>query len=382
MVEADTANILVIDDEVGMREGCRRALAAHSYRVSTAEHGAEGLHKLREARFDLVLVDAMMPGMSGLELLERIHQQDPDMVCIMITGYATVDLAAQAMKHGAHDFLPKPFTSDELLSVVQSGLTERQRRYRVKQQEVQQDEVQQIERARQEMAKLDAIQGRFMLVVAHELRNPAGVIKNYLQLMRAGYVDEDEWDEYLEKLDLRASQLLNMLDDILELAYLKEIQGPLKVKPVAVADVMKEVVAQLQPAADDKGLNLVLQTRGAPTMLVQRAHLHSLWTNLINNAIQYTPSGGIKVTLVEEDGVIVSKVVDTGIGVSPEELGRIFQEFYRSEAAQEQVQLGTGLGLPIVSQIAKAYQGTIEIDSTPGQGSTFTVRLPAAAGQP
>ncbi len=378
-MEAETANILVIDDEVGMREGCRRALASYSYRVETAEHGAEGLRKLREAPFDLVLVDAMMPGMSGIELLERIHEQDPDLVCVMITGYATVDLAAQAMKHGAHDFLPKPFTSDELLAVVQRGLAERQRRIQLKQQEVQQDEFQQLERARQEMAKLDAIQSRFMLVIAHELRNPAGVIKNYMQLMRAGYVDEDEWDEYLEKLDLRASQLLNMLDDILELAYLKEIHGPTKTKPVAVADVLEEVVKQVQPAADDKGLELVVRTRGRPTMLAQPAHLQSLWTNLINNAIQYTPSGYVKVTLLERGGVIVSKVADTGIGVSTEELGRIFQEFYRSEAAQNQVQLGTGLGLPIVSQIVKTYQGTIQVDSTPGQGSTFTVCLPAGA---
>ncbi len=378
-MEAKTANILVIDDEVGMREGCRRALVPYSYRVSTAEHGAEGLRKLREAPFDLVLVDAMMPGMSGIELLERICEQEPDMVCIMITGYATVDLAARAMKHGAHDFLPKPFTSDELLAVVQRGLAERQRREQLKQQEVQQDEVQQLERARQEMAKLDAIQSRFMLVIAHELRNPAGVIKNYLQLMRAGYVDEDEWDEYLEKLDLRASQLLNMLDDILELAYLKETHGATKTKPVAVVDILEEVVNQLQPTADDKGLKLVVRSRGRPTMLAQRAHLHSLWTNLIRNAIQYTPSGYVKVALAENDGLIVSKVADTGIGVSTEELGRIFQEFYRSEAAQNQVQLGTGLGLPIVSQIVKTYQGTIQVDSTPGQGSTFTVCLPAGA---
>ena len=370
-------SILVIDDEVGMREGCRRALMSRSYRVETAEHGAEGLHKLREMQFDLVLVDAMMPGMSGLELLERIHQQDPDIVGVMITGYATVDLAAQAMKHGAHDFLPKPFTSDELLAAVESGLTERKRRVRLKQQEVLEDEVQQLERARQEMAKLDAIQSRFMLVIAHELRNPAGVLKNYLQLMRAGYVDEDEWDEYLEKLDLRASQLLDMLDDILELAHLKEMQGSFKVKLVPVVEVLEAVVGHMRPTAEEKGLALVLRTRGNPAMQVERAHLQSLWGNLISNAIQYTPSGHVEVTLEESSGEIVAKVADTGIGVSSEELGRIFQEFYRSEAAQEQLQLGTGLGLPIVNQIVKAYQGTIQVDSTPGQGSTFTIYLPA-----
>jgi DNA-binding NtrC family response regulator len=195
-------NILVIDDEVGMREGCRRALTPYGFRVNVAEHGVGGLHKLRQGPYDLVLLDAMMPGMGGLELLEQIHEHDPDIICVMITGYATVDLAAQAIKQGAQDFLPKPFTSDELLVVVQRGLAERQRRLELRQQQVSEEEAVQLERTRQEIAKLDAIESRFMLVIVHELRNPAGVIKNYLQLMRAGYVDEDEWDEYLENLDL------------------------------------------------------------------------------------------------------------------------------------------------------------------------------------
>ena len=215
------ANILVIDDEVGMREGCRRALAPRGFFVETAEHGVEGLRKLRETAFDLVLLDAMMPGMSGLELLERIREHNPDIVCIMITGYATVELAAQAMKKGAQDFLPKPFTSDELLAAVRKGLDERQRRLASERDRVWEEEQYQLERTRQEQAKLDTIESRFMLVITHRLRNPAGAIKSYLQLMRAGLLDEDEWDEYLEKVDLRAGQLLNMLDDLLELAHLK-----------------------------------------------------------------------------------------------------------------------------------------------------------------
>jgi signal transduction histidine kinase len=260
---------------------------------------------------------------------------------------------------------------------VRRGLDERQRLLAFQQQKQLEEESLELERVRQEAAKMDTIESRFMLVLVHQLRNPAGVIKNYLQLMRAGYVDEDEWDEYLEKLDLRASQLLNMLDDVLELAHLKETAGPPKLKPVAAGEVLEEVVAQLQPDAETKGLELVLEVRDRPSMLAQRAHLHSLWSNLIRNAIQYTPSGSIKVTLLEEDGAIVSKVTDTGIGILPDEVGRLFQEFYRSEGARQQVQLGTGLGLPIVDQIVKIYQGSIQVDSTPGEGSTFTLRLPA-----
>jgi len=373
------ANILVIDDEIGMREGCKRALTPYGFQVSVAEHGAEGLRRLGEERFDLILLDAMMPGMSGLELLQRAQEYDPDIICVMITGYATVELAAQAMKQGAQDFLPKPFTSDELLTVVQRGIAERQRRLALKKQREQEEESIQLERARQEMAKLDAIESRFMLVIVHELRNPAGVIKNYLQLLRSGFVDEDEWDEYLGKLDLRAGQLLNMLDDLLELAHLKGKLGPPKVRPIAVAEILAGVAAQFRPAAKAQGLEFEVQIHAQPSMMAQSAHLQSLWRNLLDNAVRYTPKGKITVTLSEKEGQLVTTVSDTGIGVSTEELTRIFQEFYRAEGAREEVELGTGLGLPIVNQIVKIYGGRIEVDSIPGQGSTFTVSLPLIA---
>jgi signal transduction histidine kinase len=365
-MDETTASVLVIDDEVGMREGCRRALTPYRIQVTTAEHGVEGLRKLREGQFDLILLDAMMPGMSGLELLDRIHEHDPDIICVMITGYATVELAAQAMKQGAHDFLPKPFTADELLAVVQRGLEERRRRLVLRQEREREEEALQLARTQQEIAKFDAIESRFMLVIVHELRNPAGVLKNYLQLMRAGYVDDDEWDEYLEKLDLRAEQLLNMLDDLLELAYLKGDAKPSKLKVVPAADVLEEVERKLRPTAEAKGLEFDVQIQDRPTIMTQPGHLQSLWTHLIDNAIRYTPRGQVRVTLSEREGQMVSTVTDTGIGISTEELTRIFQEFYRSESARAEVELGTGLGLSIV-------------DSNPGEGTTFSVYLPVVA---
>jgi signal transduction histidine kinase len=375
-MEETGANILVVDDQVGMREGCRRALTSHGFQVTTAEHAAEGLRCLREQSFDLVLLDAMMPGMSGLELVERIQQRDPDMVCVMITGYATVDLAAQAMKQGAHDFLPKPFTSDELLTVVRRGLEARRRKLAAQEQEAQIEEAQELERARQEMARLDAVESRFMLVVVHELRNPAGAIKSLLKMIRGGYVDADEMDEYLETLAGRADQLLAMMDDLLELADLKGRRGPPQRAPVPAAEVLEEVVNDLRGAAQAKGLAVELRIEAQPMVQCERVHLRSLWTHLLDNAIRYTPQGRITLTLDQAVGQTITTVSDTGIGLSTEEVARLFEEFYRSEAAKEEVALGTGLGLPIVSQIVQIYGGTIQVESTPGVGSTFSVCLP------
>ncbi len=117
--------ILVIDDEMGMREGCRRALSAQGYQVETAADGDEGWRRIQEAGWDLVLVDIKMPGLSGIELLEHIQGQDPDLVCVVITGYATLETAIQATKRGAYDLLPKPFTSDDLFLVVRQGMERR-----------------------------------------------------------------------------------------------------------------------------------------------------------------------------------------------------------------------------------------------------------------
>ena len=379
MVEAERPNILVVDDEVGMREGCRRALTSQGFRVSTAEHGAEGLHRLREESFALVLLDAMMPGMSGLELLGAINEYAPNVVCIMITGYATVHLAAQAMKQGAFDFLPKPFTLDELSAVVSRGLEEYRRRMADREQREREEEAYQLERARAETAKLDTIESRFMLVLAHELRNPAGVIKNYLQYMRSGLADVNEIGECLEKLEQRADQLLAMLDDILELAHLKQKTDLSKLRPVPAAEVLEEVADQLRPAAEAKGLQLVVQLQARPAVTVNRNHLHSLWAKLIDNAIDYTSDGGITITLDEQQGWLVAAVADTGVGISDEDLRCVFQEFYRSESAKAIGDPGTGLGLPIVAQIVRLYNGTIQVDSVPGQGTTFRVRLPVAS---
>ena len=381
-MEDPVAHILVIDDEVGMREGCRRVLEPKGFRVITAEHGVEGLRKLRDGRFDLVLLDIMMPGMSGLEVLDRIHEHDPDIVCVMITGFATVDLASQAMKQGARDFLPKPFNSGELLEVVQRALDHRQHLLDLQQQREFEEESLQLERMRQDAAKLDAIESRFMLVIVHQLRNPVGVLKNYLQLMRAGYVDDNEWDEYLETLDQRAGQLLSMLDDLLELAHLKEIPNTSKLDPVDAADILEAIARDFQPIAVAKGLDLSVQIQARPTILAKPGHLRSLWKHLIDNAIRYTSRGHIIVTLDEQEGRMVTRVTDTGIGVAVDEVSRIFEEFYRSDAAKQEQELGTGLGLPIVNQIVKSYQGTIQVESSPGEGCSFQIQLPLAPPVP
>ena len=121
----EAVHILVVDDEKGIREGCRRILTSEGYAVDVAENGKQGLDMVRAASYDLILVDLMMPVMGGLEFMEEVRQLDQEIIMIVITGFATVETAVEAMKHGAYDYIPKPFTPDQLISVLNRGLEKR-----------------------------------------------------------------------------------------------------------------------------------------------------------------------------------------------------------------------------------------------------------------
>jgi len=122
---AETVNILVVDDEKGIREGCRRILIGEGYAVDVAENGKQALEMAKAKPYDLLLVDLMMPVMGGIELMEEVRQLDQEIIMIVITGFATVETAVEAMKHGAYDYIPKPFTPEQLVSVLNRGLERR-----------------------------------------------------------------------------------------------------------------------------------------------------------------------------------------------------------------------------------------------------------------
>ena len=117
--------ILVVDDEMGIREGCKRALLKEGYEIDDAENGSAGLQKVKKDSYDLILVDLIMPGIAGLDLIQKVHKIDPEVILVVITGYATIDTAVEATKRGAYDYLPKPFTPEALTAVVKRGLEKR-----------------------------------------------------------------------------------------------------------------------------------------------------------------------------------------------------------------------------------------------------------------
>jgi signal transduction histidine kinase len=370
-----------VDDELGIREGCRRALTPHGFEVDVAENGPIALRKLREGKFDLLLLDAMMPGMSGLEVLRQVRQIDPNLICIIITGYATVELAVQAIREGAHDFIAKPFTSEMLLQVVNRELERRQLRREAGRVQALEEEARELARAKAELEKFEAIESRFMLTLVHILRAPVAVLANSIQLIRKGYVPPEEQPTLLERAEQRAGELLSTLDDLLLLAYLKEGIGLTDREMVSLADVLEEVLAGLKGLADQRGIVVSLEVADHPYVSANPQHIKALWTHLLSNAIYYTPAAGrvtISLQADQERGLAIGAVSDTGIGVATDDIPRIFEEFYRTEEAKAMQETSTGLGLPIVQQVVEKYGGTIEVESAVGQGSTFCFALPLA----
>lgn len=372
--------ILVVDDELGIREGCRRVLAPEGFSVAMAGTMNEGRRLLDEDHFDLVLLDVMMPDGRGLDLLATIQDQDPDIVPIIITGYATVELAVEAIKAGAYDFISKPFTADLLLMTVRQGLEKRRLTLETKRLQAIEQEAAEMARAKAEAERLQELQTAFTYQVAHELRAPVAASLSLLRTMNrglAGQLNETQAD-ILGRIENRLNLLMELVNDLLSLAASKTVAQDEPLEQVALEPLIRQVVDQLAIEAEGKGIRLTLNAPETP-MAVQATEegLRRIVSNLVGNAIKYTPAGGqVEVTVRTGTGWATLVVVDSGIGIPAEDLAHVWEEFFRARNARRSGITGTGLGLSIVKQLVTRYGGSIEVESVEGQGTTFTVRLP------
>ena len=382
------AKILIVDDEEGIQKGCRRVLAEHGFQLEAASTIKEGLQKIQDSSFDLVLLDVMLPDGKGIDIIPRLHERDPDLVCVVMTGYATVELAVQAMKAGAYNFITKPFSADLLLLTVNQGLEKRQLSRDVKRLKSFEHEVSQLwSLAKGELDGFDQLNkdfigpAAFRLTIAHEFRAPITALLSFLILLRKGYVPADQQDKIIDSAIERAQDLLDLVDDLMNLTTAKEELSPENRKLHHLAEDLEKVVPTLKAQAQEKGLQFSMEIKNRPLVETNAMLMDQLWTNLISNAIKYTlPGGSVQVHLEEQDGWAIGSVADTGIGMSPSEQALIFHEFYRAPRAKEMERHGSGLGLSFVKRIIEGYNGTLDVRSEVDQGSCIQFRLPMAKG--
>jgi two-component system sensor histidine kinase/response regulator len=372
--------ILVIDDEEGIRRGCHRALEPEGFSVEDASTLREGLEIIQQDHFDLILLDVMMPDGRGIDLLEPILKKDSDTICIIITGFATVELAINAIKQGAYDFISKPFTSDLLIMTVNQGLEKRRLSLEAKRLTAIEKEAAELARAKEEMEKLDQAKSAFMLTVAHELRAPVGGAQSLLRTMTRGIAGDlsDQQRDILKRIEARLDQLMVLINDLLSLASSKssELEKPLE--PIALNPIMQEVVDRFSVEAENKKISLHLEMTDQDLFVEGTSEgLDRIFSNLIGNAIKYTPEkGSVHVQMRTLSNSAEIKVTDTGMGIPEEALPHIWDEFFRAKNARHSGITGTGLGLSIVKQYVDRFKGKISVESTQGKGSEFTVNFP------
>ncbi|PWH20156.1 MAG: hypothetical protein DDG59_00985 [Anaerolineae bacterium] len=371
--------ILVIDDEAGIREGIKRGLTPQGYDVETAETGEQGLELFRKQPFDLVLIDVMMPGISGIDLIGEIHRIDPEAVCVIITGYATVEMAVRAIKEGAYDFLTKPFSVDDLLLVVQQGLERRRLSLEAKRLQRIEEEARRLQEEKARLEELDRAKMQFIRLVTHELQAPIAAIHTYLRLIQDGYVSAEQQKDIIDKCLARAQEQMKLINDLLQLGKVQTQLQEGNVDKINMEDILQDVVQKMRLQAFEKGLDFRLHIQPGPKIILgNRDHFTSVWTNLIGNAIKYTEKGFIEVTLKSEDGKLIGEVRDSGIGIPEADLKNLFQEFFRASNAKKSSRQGTGLGLAIVKRVVEAAGGEVWVISKEGEGSTFGFSVPLA----
>ncbi len=378
----DKAKLLVIDDERGIREGCKRALTPQGHFVATAENGDEGLQQVRSGSFDLVLLDVMMPGTSGIDMIGMIHQVDAEIVVVIITGYATVELAVRAIKQGAYDFLTKPFTTDDLLLVVNQGLERRRLSLEARRLQDIEKEALRLEEEKKRLEELDRAKAAFMRLVTHELKAPVSAILTYLDLLLNDYVPAEEVKETLERAQARAKEELDMISDLLEFGKLKEINPRGRRSRCKWRWRCAGCCGSWMQSRQRKNLRSASMWR--------RDCRPCAWEPTRRRACgptcSPTPSStrrrgaGCRCGLSQEGEMLRGEVQDSGIGIPQAAQAKLFSEFYRAPNARELNIPGTGLGLAIVRQIIESAGGKIGVELQEGQGATFTFTLPAVSG--
>ena len=298
-----------------------------------------------------------------MEVLEAIRAFDSNIICVVFTGFATIAAAVEAMQRGARDFLPKPFTPDEFRSMIRRGLEWRRL----------------VVEAAALRREREALRENFAAIVSHELRSPLGAIQQNLFVLikeLAGVATADQ-QRRLERMSTRLTDLLALVNRWLrgfsvDFSNLKE-----SFRPVAIAEPIAQAVESAQAEATRKAVGIDVEADPEAMVLGDAGTLAEAFLNVIGNAVKYSREGGrVGVSAVRRDEKVVVSVTDTGVGISEADLSRLFDAFYRGQAASGGAG-GAGIGLAVTRRIVEAHGGTITAAGDPGRGSTFVIALPA-----
>lgn len=367
-------NVMVVDDEPGIRSGVSRILndftvsypfmdADIGFEVIETGTGEEAVEIIKSQPVDIVLLDNKLPGMQGTEVLDYINKNKPDILVMMITSYASLELAVKATNNGAYDFIPKPFTPQELKSSLENvskhlflrGMTKK------------------LNKEGKE------IRYQFLSVLSHELKAPLNAVEGYLRMMQDKELGENisDYEQIIDRSFHRIKGMRNLIMDLLDFTKIRLEKKKDKFQVVELKEIAQNAIEAINPYAIQKDVEITLNDTQNVKLDADPGDIEILFNNLISNAVKYNvDEGKVEVKLSAENKKIMIMVKDTGIGMTEDEKKELFNEFFRVKNEQTKDITGSGLGLSIVKNIVDLYHGDIKVESNIGKGSTFSVILP------
>jgi signal transduction histidine kinase len=372
-------HILLVDDEATVRGVWQRYLERWGYAFDVAASGSEGLELARRVGYQIVITDLAMPDMPGEELLRTLRQEQPHLAIIVVTGHGTVEVAVQIMKAGAYDFIPKPINFVHAELVIKNCLEQLRA----------QRETRRLQSLAEDLEALNDLKEKFIAITNHELRTPVGVIRNVAEILEREVKGEGEMRLLVDMLSRSSAQLAEIVAQMHEISRAKTDRLLLQTSRFCLTKLCQEVFSEYRLVLQERRLHLSWTIPDELSIVADRVKFKKVLRELVQNAIKFTADEGDIAIEAHRDNEnrLRLTVSDTGVGIPEENLDRIFELFYEvgdalhhHSSAADFLGGGMGVGLSIVNDIVTAHQGTVEVDSTVGKGSVFTVTLPLAEG--
>ncbi len=366
----DDATILIVDDDPVVRALMRASLEGDGFRVIEAGDGLEACRECAARTPDMLVVDVVMPNMDGFELCREIRR-NPEwafLPILMATSLDDVESITQAYEAGATDFIGKP---------IQWVILNHRVRYMLRASRA----FQALRRTTSAAEAASKAKTEFLANMSHELRTPLNAIIGFSQMMREGTFGplDPRYGEYAQIIADSGMHLLAIINDVLDLARADSNRLVLADAPVELGPVVALSSQMVREAARKAEIEYAVEFEdGLPPLIGDAAKLRQILINLLSNAVKFTPSGG-RVTLSVAragDGGIAFQVVDTGIGIPPEQMQFVLTPFGQVDSKLARKYGGIGLGLPLTKRLVELHDGTLEIASRPGMGTTVTARFP------
>ena len=380
MKMTDIASVLVIDDELGPRESLR-ILLKNDYSILSASSVDEGIDLLRENRPQLVIMDIRMPEKNGIDGLKEIRSLDAEVPIIMLTGYSDLETARQAIRHGANDYMKKPFDSMEMVDIIQRNLERSD--VGVRREEAFRDLQALNEQLMEQLSQKDQLakMGQASAEMIHDIKNPLTTILGYVELLTEHLGDIRErlgpnygtTNEYLACIERGVSRCQELAQIWQNQSRNKECEYEI----LPFDNLVRETVLFVEPLVNAQALSMNLQVdllesvniRGRRSQLLRA--FHNIITNAIH-ALEGKQNGKLTVNVESKDEHIVLNIIDNGAGISADHMSRLFEEYFTTKDPGR----GTGLGLPISRKIIEEHDGALMVSSMPGYGTTVTISLP------